>query len=475
MAALAAAASLGASEPLNIGSRRELFVDRWLIERLSGAELRLAQPVDAGVVLTLEEPWEGPFSGYFTVLKDGPLYRLYYRGLPAASRDGSPREVTCYAESSDGVRWVKPHLGLYEIQGTRNNNVILANQTPFSHNFTPFLDTRPGTAPGERYKALAGTQQSGLHAFGSGDGIHWRRLREQAVIPAPAGTAFDSQNVAFWSESEACYVCYFRTWKRIGEVRYRWVSRTTSADFLEWTPPVEMSFGEAPPEHLYTNQTAPYFRAPHLYVGIAARFFPNRQVLTAEQAAAVRVDPRYYRDCSDAVLLTSRGSARYQRAFLQAFLRPGLGWENWVSRSNYPALNLVQTGPDEMSLYVARNYGQPTAHLRRYKLRLDGLASLHAGYQGGELLTRPLRFEGTRLEINYSTSAGGSIRIEIQDQAGRPLPGYTLEDAREIIGDQIEGLAEWKGSSDLTPLTGKIIRLRIRPKDADLYALRFRP
>lgn len=472
---LALAALPLAAQILELGSRRELFVDRWLIERLTGVELRLAQPVDAGVALELDQPWEGPFSGYFTVLKDGPLYRLYYRGLPAAGADGNAREVTCYAESRDGVRWVKPKLGLYQIAGSGDNNVILANQPPFSHNFAPFLDARPGVPPAERYKALAGTARSGLHAFVSADGVRWRRLREQAVIPAPDSSAFDSQNVAFWSESEGRYVCYFRSWKRIGAVNYRWVSRTVSPDFIHWSPPLEMSFGEAPAEHLYTNQTSPYFRAPHIYLGVCARFFPGRQVLSDEQARAIQVDPKYYRDCSDAVLITSRGGERYDRTFLEAFLRPGLGWENWVSRSNYPACNIVPTGADQMSLYVARHYGQPTAHLRRYVLRVDGVASVHAGYAGGELITKPFRFRGRWLEINYSTSAAGSLQIEIQDQAGNPLPGYSLAEAEQMIGDQIEAVARWRGASDLKALEGRPIRLRIRLKDADLYALRFRP
>lgn len=475
IALLAAGAWQAAGEVLEIGSRRELFVDRYLIERLSGLELRLAPPADAGAVLALDQPWEGPFSGYFTVLRDGPLYRLYYRGLPAAGADGGPREVTCYAESADGVRWVKPALGLFEIEGRRDNNVILAGEPPFSHNFTPFLDTRPGTPPAERYKALAGTQKTGLHAFVSSDGVRWRRLRDGAVIVSPAGTVFDSQNVAFWSESEGLYVCYFRSWKRIGSENYRWVSRTTSPDFLVWSPPVEMSFGDAPPEHLYTNQTSPYFRAPHLYLGICARLLPGRQVLSAAQAQAVGVDPRYYKDCSDAVLLTSRGGGRYERTFLEALLRPGPGWENWVSRTNYPALNLVPTGPTEMSLYVARHYGQRTAHLRRYAFRLDGIASLHAGHSGGEAVTKPLRFEGRELEINYSTSAAGGIRLEIQDQDGRPLPGHALDEAREMVGDEIEAAVEWQGSSRLKVPEGKPVRLRIRMKDADLYSLRFRP
>ncbi len=475
-AALAAlSAPLLAAQVLELGARRELFVDRLFIERMTGLELRLGQPVDEGVALELNRPWEGPFSGYFTVLKDGPLYRLYYRGLPAAGPDGSAREVTCYAQSEDGVRWSKPSLGLYRINGSTDNNVILAGLPPFSHNFSPLLDARPGTPPAERYKALAGTSSSGLHAFVSADGIRWRRLSERAVIPPPGGTAFDSQNVAFWSESEGRYVCYFRTWKRIGGTDYRWVSRVTSPDFLHWSRPVEMSFPQAPPEHLYTNQTSPYFRAPQIYIGLCARFFPGRQVLSDEQARAVGVDPRYYRDCSDAVLISSRGGDRYDRTFLEAFLRPGLGWENWVSRSNYPALNIVPTGRNRMSFYVARNYGQPTAHLRRYTLRLDGLASVHAGYAGGELLTKPFRFRGRTLQINYSTSAAGGLRVEIQDEAGRPLPGYRLEEALEMTGDEIEAVVRWRGGADLGALEGKPVRLRVWLRDADWYAFRFRP
>jgi hypothetical protein len=131
--------------------------------------------------------------------------------------------------------------------------------------------------------------------------------------------------------------------------RCRWITRTTSKDFLSWSEPVDMSFGEAPPEHLYTNQTHPYFRAPHLYIGIAARFMPGRQVLTDEQARAINVDPGYFKDCSDNVLLTSRDGNRYDRTFMEGFIRPDIGPENWTSRTNYPALNVVPTGPSEMS------------------------------------------------------------------------------------------------------------------------------
>lgn len=455
-------------EETDIGSRRELFLDRHLVERLDGAELRLQTPVDKGPVLALDKPWEGAFSAYFTVLKDGGKFRLYYRCVPSAGKDGRAAEATCYAESADGIRWTKPDLG-------GGKNIILSGQPPFSHNFTPFIDTRPGVAPAERYKALAGTSQSGLAAFVSADGIRWRKLREEPVLPKAATTRYDSQNLAFWSESERQYVCYFRTFKRFPDGKaVRWVSRATSPDFLHWSEGEEMSFGDAPPEHLYTNQTSPYFRAPHISVSIAARFMPGRQVLTEEEARAVRVDPGYFKDCSDAVLFSTRGGTSYDRTFLESFLRPGLGPQNWVSRSNYPALNVVQTGPEEMSFYVNRNYGQPTAHLARYALRLDGFASVHAGYRGGELVTKPLRFDGRALEINYSTSAAGGIRVEIQNAGGSPIGGFALADCREIIGDQIARDVVWNGRSDVSALRDKPVRLRFVLKDADLYSFRFR-
>ena len=100
--------------------------------------------------------------------------------------------------------------------------------------------------------------------------------------------AWDSQNVAFWSDSEGCYVAYVREWKLLGNtleessLEYRkrfgkdghglrWISRTTSDDFVNWTPLVQMDCGDTPDEQLYTNGTHPYFRAPHIYISLAKK------------------------------------------------------------------------------------------------------------------------------------------------------------------------------------------------------------
>ena len=461
-------------EPLALGSRRELFVDRALIESMVDVRLEQAVPRDEGEVFRFDRPWEGPFCGYATVI-DGPDgYMLYYRGLPTAGGDGSDQETACVAVSADGLTWERPALEFFEVRGTATNNVVLADAAPVTHNFSPFLDSRAGVDSAERFKALGGNHESGLIAYVSPDGLAWTRLQDEPVFREGI---FDSQNVAFWSEAEQCYLCYFRTWTGEGYSGIRTVSRTTSPDFRQWTEPVEMSFGEAPMEHLYTNQTHAYFRAPHLYVGIAARFMPGRQVLNDEQAGALGVNPRYFRDCSDAVLLTSRGGSVYDRTFLEGFVRPGIGLQNWVSRSNYPALNIVQTGPAEMSFYVNQNYAQPTASLHRYSLRLDGLASVRAGRKGGELTTRPLTFAGTKLLLNFATSAAGGVRVEVQDVDGQPLPGFQIDQSVELIGNEIEREVRWRRAdgnySDLGAIEGQPVRLRFRLVDADLYAMRF--
>lgn len=458
-----------ADKVIDLGSRLELFIDDYLIRSLDNLTFKLHTPVDNGQVIEFNKPWEGVFSGYSTIINDGYLYRLYYRGVPTAGSDGSDNEVTCYAWSSDGIEWTKPDLNLFEFSGTKNNNIILANAKPVTHNFSPFIDTNPNRPDDFKFKALGGLEK-GLIPYGSTDGIHWTKIVQYPVI---TGGEFDSQNVSFWSESEHLYICYLRKWKNEEGKTIRSVARATSTDFMHWTQPVLMDFGNTPPDEIYTNQTGPYFRASHIYVAIAARFFPGKQVISDDQAKRLNVNPSYYHDCSDAVLMTSRGGNRYQRTFMEGFLRPGIGLGNWVSRTNYPALNVVQTGENEMSFYVNQDYAQPTSHLRRYSLRIDGFCSLHAGYESGEMFTRLLRFTGNNLFINFSTSAAGYILFELLDNNGKAIPGYSFDNCLPLTGNEISRQVEWQNNQQLSHLQGKSISIHIRMMDADLYSIKF--
>jgi len=474
---LPAVAQESVPQPLDLGSKRELFVDHYLIDKLDNLSLRLHEPVLRDVCFKFDQPWEGLFCGYVTMIHDGGKYSAYYRGGPTEGGDGSTTEALCVAFSDDGIHWTKPKLGLTEKNGTKENNIIMTGIPHLMHNFAPMIDTRPDVPAEERYKALSGTMHSGgLFAFSSPDGLVWKKMSEQPVMKKleQYHYAYDSQNVSLWSTSENCYVAYFRV---VLPPFKRYIARATSKDFLQWenvqTMEVIHEGQPAPFEQFYTNQTSEYFRAPHIYVATPARFMPNRQVLTEEQAEEAKVDPKYFKDCSDAVLLTSRGGNRYDRTFMEPLIRPGIGIQNWVSRTNYPARNIVQTGATEMSLYVNANYATPDAELRRYTFRLDGFASLHAPYQGGTFVSKPLTFSGKKLSLNFSTSAAGGIKVQLEQPDGTPYPGFALDDCKEIIGDEIARNVLWKNGTDVSSLVGKVVRIRLSMNDADLYSMRF--
>ena len=106
-------------------------------------------------------------------------------------------------------------------------------------------------------------------------------------------------------------------------------------------------------------------------------------------------------------------------------------------------------------------------------LRYDGFVSVNAQYETGEFLTKPLKFSGRHLEVNYSTSAAGGIHVEIQDAAGQPIKGVTLDDSKLLYGDEISRIVKWNDGTDISRLAGQPIRLRFVMNEADLYSIRF--
>jgi hypothetical protein len=100
--------------------------------------------------------------------------------------------------------------------------------------------------------------------------------------------------------------------------------------------------------------------------------------------------------------------------------------------------------------------------------------SLQAPLGGGEFTSKPIVFSGSKLAINYATSAAGNVQVEIQSPDGKPLDGFRLADCPEIFGDSLERVVAWKAGSDVSKLAGQPVRLRVVAKDADLYSLQFK-
>ena len=480
-------------EPLTLKNQRELFVDDYLVAATSGVEFRLGKPVPADIAMHYNESWEGRYAGgYVTVIHDRQRYRMYYRGSTKGNTDPADddwrAEITCYAESSDGIDWKKPHLGLYEVNGTRNNNVILPPDNPYipSDNFAVLYDDRPGVPPGERFKGIGGQTHEkdikvtkipgGLYRYVSADGIHWKLYSK---TPICSNNVLGSLNVLSWIPTENNYAIYLRSWTGginiAGENKgLRTIARTVSKDFEHWSEPRNMSFGGAPGEHLYTNATEPYFRAPQILISLPMRFLPDRRILSEEQLRQAGVYPLSWKGVSDTLFMTSRGGDSYDRKFLEAFVRPGPDDGNWGARSNMPALGVVQTGATEMSFYVTRGQATPTNRLERLTLRLDGFASLHAGYHAGYAVTKPVVLDGKRMSVNLATSAAGSLKITILGDDHREVPGFGEADAEELAGDRIDHPVKWKSGKSIADLAGKVVRIKFTLRDADVYSFEIR-
>jgi hypothetical protein len=508
-----------ADKPIDIGSRLELFVDDWLIDRLEGAQRRLHHPVPAEVAVVCDRPWEGNGCNEFTCLRDDGLYRMYYSGgrkesltKKPAYKQGTTKvtgRYTCYAESRDGITWTRPSLGLFKVAGTRDNNVVLTQDVAgyAVNNFCPFVDTRPDVPPEERYKALGG-MGGGLLAFVSPDGIRWSKLRDAPVITKGG---FDSKNLPFWDAERKEYRAYARD-RRIeaslrevkdaptlktsatgltsdGRDNGRDIITCTSKDFIHWTEPRFLSYSPGRINELYENNVLPYYRAPHLLLGFPVRYIDRGWNAAAEalpqpvhrQKRARLGTPREGTALTDCMLMSSRDRTHFS-VWPESFIRPGLrSKDNWFYGDNFPAQGMIETAsaiigaPNELSLFATEAYSQPgPVRLRRFTIRVDGFVSISAPLSGGEVITRPLLFSGSELLLNYSTSAAGSVQVEVQDAQGIPIPGFTLADAVPLYGDSLEQPALWREKSDLGTLAGVPVRLRFVLSDADVYSIRFR-
>lgn len=472
--------------PIPIGGRLELMVGRHLVESFTGdARLELHHPTIQDIALNHDAAWEGSGSNFHTVFRDGDLYRMYYRGAQFTTTGGKLKEdhpqFTCYAESRDGIHWEKPKLGLFEFNGSKENNIIWASGRA-THNFAPFKDSRPGVPKDERYKALAyAAKGRGLGVLASADGIRWRWLSEEPVITKGR---FDSQNIAFWDTARNEYRAYYRDFRD----GFRDIRTASSKDFSTWTEGEWVDYGDSPRQHIYTNQISPYYRAPHVLIGLPTRYqdhgklewmmkLPEAKHRKLRSAAS----NRYGTALTDTLLMSSHDRRTFSR-WNEAFIPPGLERPGtWNYGQLFTAAGLVETKPrseglpNELSIYATEGgwTGKDT-QLRRYTLRIDGFASVYASVPGGEMRTKLLTFQGKELVLNFASSAGGFMRVAIHDVNDKPIKGFDLDDCIPLFGDTLERTVKWTAGSDVSQLAGQAVRLRIVLKDTHLYSFRFR-
>ena len=478
--------SLPPSDAIDIGGARQLFMDEFLVAQKEHVELLVHPPQRREIAFTFDAPWEGDAQNYFTTMFDGEIYHMYYH---AWGQFPSKYLYIGYLRSMDGIHWERPELGIVEFDGSTKNNIIMGGlRGMMNHDFNPFLDRNPNCAADAKFKAIGmmiGTGDDfGLYAFRSTDAIHWTPICETPVF---RGWAFDTQNVAFWSEIESKYVLYYRHFRE--DIRV--IRRAVSTDFVNWIDEGEIEFidGRGPTRgvQFYVNQIAPYYRNPGLYIGFPARYVDHGDTISTDllpepelRRERIKVEQRLGTTVTDSIFISSRDGFHFTTGN-DVFLSPGLRTQhNWCYGDNYISWGMFETdstdddSPRELSLYAVESYQTgDQSRIRRFTSRIDGFCSLHAKTQSGEVTTKPILFSGNELSLNAATSAAGTIQVEIQSADGNIIPGYEVEHCDLIYGDSLDRRVSWNGNADLSSLAGTPIVLRFLMREADIYSMQW--
>jgi len=496
---------------IQLGTKREMFWDDYLVDTSrTTAQNRLIQPIFRETVKWLDHPVEYGSTSYPCIVKINDGYLMYYVAWSRVNEKSTSNY--CVLTSKDGIHWDRPSLGMYEYNGSKDNNIVIP-AWDFRDNAFVFYDTNPNCPPEEKFKCLAdglpaaseeaksdpNAMKRGLWYYSSPDGFHFTRRALVSICGR-----FDTMNTAHWDGKR--YVSYIRNYHGINVQRatgginengvydinhfsipsadenksIRDVRVMYSDDFIHWTEPKLIRFNDGEDYPLYTNVVSPYARAEHILVGFPTRYVErpgwseNFEQLAGREMRWIAVNgktPREGLAITDCIFMWSRDGENWDR-FSEAFMTPGYEREhNWVYGDCYPAYGLLDLGDENLSIYTidyhrSRGFAKP---VNRFEIRKDGFACYMAGGREAVLVTKPLTFSGTKLHLNMATSAFGYIYVDVLDEAGNVISPRSFE----VFGDHIDRSVFFEDGSDFAPFAGKTVRLRFTMRDAKLFSVKF--
>lgn len=450
---------------IDVGDQKQLFIDELFLQQPRQVKLRM-HPARKTGERTLEpsQPWENASLNWFSVVRHDGKFRMWYECYDVEGWPITNDTSFCYAESMDGIRWVKPNLGLFNYHGSTSNNILFREIGPpgaYSrvHGAGVFLDP---TAPAEaRYKCVS----QGMFAqsappyrvagMTSPDGLHWNRL------PAVICDLFaDSQYSAFWDTDRDAYVLF----GRVGG-RGRAIGRSLSRDFSHFEP-LRLVLEHEAERDLYNPAALKYPGAASAYLMFPSVYDHNADTL--EVSLAVSRDGIHWNFPDRATPFIGLG---HPGQFDSGSLYMGqgsvsVGDELWHYYSGSPLKH------EQATLELLTNAANRRIYSRA-SIRVDGYVSVEAGDDEGSFVTPPLRFKGNVLALNVAVRAGGSVKVGLLDEAGRAVPGLAPADCVPITGDHIRHVVVWNAKTNVSSLAGRPIQLSFQLTKADLFAFQF--
>jgi len=448
----------------SVGNEVQIFVDDALLARKSGVVRRvhacekLPEPV-----MVSEKTWEQDgidqrIYVYGTVRRDSEtgLLRMWYNRL----------HLVMQATSTDGLRWQRPDLGLYELAGSKKNNAVF----PHFHSPSVVYNNRAAD-PEQRYNMLGYSRVSGrgYHAAHSADGLHWKLYPKNPVLPGG-----DTCTLAYDPKTGE-YLAFHKLYHEYRGKRRRLVYLATSSDMQSWSEPklvmapderddaqVEGEGGRF--SQFYNMSVFPYGGQ---FLGLVTHFRyagppKERGLLQSGDDGPIDVqlvhsrDGRVWHRCEDRSPVIPNGPHAYDAGCILGVTNGPVivGDQLWLY---YTAITTTHAG------YVPKK--KITIGLAKW--RMDGFVSLEAAGQGGVVETVPLQCAGSPLTVN-ADAADGALTIAVLDRSAEPISGYSHDDCIPLCRDSVRHVVQWK-KRDRLP-TDKPFRLQFRLKNVKLFS-----
>ncbi len=481
--------------PVDVG--RQLFVDDYLVDSTTLGRVYHKAVAHAGnPVISPDQQWERkqheakdppqtiPFS-------DGCWYdpRDHYFKLWYAA---GWHQSTCLAVSRDGLQWQKPTRDVVARTnivhpGTRDSATIWLNDAT--------------TSRSRRFTMMRRDNDSERHLIHySSDGVHW------SEPGLPVGNAYDRSTFFYnpfrqvwvlslrsdsvWLQRET-YDPDIKTRKIDGPLamvprfrRYR--EGPTLIDAAQSWPYRQSSLDQpASTEHWHDPTIwtwADRLDLPRADIGATPELY-NLDAVAYESVmlglfSIWRGVPQNYpaRDkICDICLGFSRDGFHWHRPFRQPVIDVDEDPDAWNHSNVQSVGGCCLIVGDELYLYAS---GRQVRDIRErhgcsstglFKMRRDGFASMTAGSQPGELLTRPLLFSGSHLFVNVQ-AAKGDLAVEVLDETGHVVEPYAMRSCVVVRTDSTKHMVRWATTDDLSACRGRPVRLRFRLREASLYA-----
>ena len=493
-----------------MASITELFLDNDMIEVTPGVSRRLHPPKKhlLNPVVRRDRWWENTYLQPYCTMYDTEekLFKMWMRSgsdQKSGYLDGYAGYTT-YLTSDDGVHWDKPELGVLEIGGRRDHNIIFTGFEPDTTNplekkgfiapnahpyqgkkgwlWSVIKHPKPGDA-GEKYVGLAFLmKRCGAHLCTSPDGIHWKRDEDAPFWQTPhdvSGKGDDAIMHMIYDEAKQKWVIYRRIipefsermiatesdreWK--GVDRYnRSYAYAESDDLKVWkNHKFILSMDADDPADTELYQFACH-KFGHIYVGYMSVFYLSHPQPIDIHLATSRDGINFTRVCRGKPFIPS-GPLGYYDFMAMCCSQPEPIVVNDTVYVYYAACNF----PHEC---IDPPYEQGGVALVTFKR--DRFVSLETGDLYSEpcrMVTKPFTVKHSKLYLNAGTWEKGSIRIEALTRDWQPIPGFTEPQALDIRGDALDFPVKWKDNADIGKLSGQEIRLKFYLKHARIYAM----